>query len=434
LAAFARLAGKDGMSDVNIAGERPNGEVNTLLESLLTPGTGADPYPVYEQMRALGSLLRTPDGIVFALSYDHCATVTRETAFGAQSPQWCDVAMPRWRERPSKVATFEAMLFRDPPDHTRLRRLVGAAFTPRQAERMRADIVRFVRQALDALADAGSDGSPVDLQATLAARLPIAVIGSLVGVPRSDWAGLRPAMSTLLKVVEIGVTKQDLDEADRAALELRDYFTSLAASRRAAPRDDLASALVAAHDATAAGQRPEDARLTGDELLQTLTFLFMAGVDTMTNLLTNGTSALLAHPGQAARLRADPGLAPHVVEEVLRYDPPVQFLGRVAATDTLLGGMPLTPGTLVMAMLGAANRDPAKFTAPEVFDITRAGTTVLSFGGGIHFCLGAPLARVEAGTFFAELVRRFPGLRLAGTPERQGRVFRGFSHLPVALS
>jgi cytochrome P450 len=421
------------MSEVTIAGQKQNDDVNALLDSLLTPGVIANPYPTFEQLRALGGPHCTPSGVWFALSYEDCATVTRETVFRAQSPQWCDLATPGWRDRPSKVATFETMLFLDPPDHTRLRRLVGAAFTPRQAERLRASIVRLVDQSLDALADAGSGGSPVDLQATLAARLPIAVIGSLVGVPPGDWASLRPAMSALLKVVEIGVTKQELDEADRAALELRDYFSGLVASRHAAPRDDLASTLVAAHDATATGQRPDDGTLSRDELLQTLTFLFMAGVDTMTNLLTNGTAALLAHPDQAALLRADPALAPHTVDEVLRYDPPVQFLGRVAAEDTQLGGAPLTPGSLVIAMLGAANRDPARFADPDVFDITRTGTTVLSFGGGIHFCLGAPLARIEAGTFFAALLTRFPSLRLAGPPVRQGLVFRGFSHLPVTL-
>lgn len=421
------------MAEVNIAGQHTNDDVNRLLDSLLTAGVSADPYPIFEQLRALGGPHLTPSGIWFALSYDDCAAVTRETVFRAQSPQWCDLATPNWRDRPSKVATFETMLFRDPPDHTRLRRLVSAAFTPRQAERMRAGIARLVAQALDALADAGSDGSPVDLQAMLATKLPIAVIGSLVGVPECDWAALRPAMSALLQVVEIPVTKLELDEADRAVAGLRDYFSALVASRRADPQDDLASTLVAAHDATTAGQRAEDAALTGEELLQTLTFLFMAGVDTMTNLLTNGTSALLAHPDQAALLRADPDLAPRAVDEVLRYDPPVQFLGRVAADGARLGGVPLEAGTLVIAMLGAANRDPARFAAPGVFDITRTGTTVLSFGGGIHFCLGAPLARVEAGTFFAALLTRFPGLRLAGTAIRQGRVFRGFSYLPVAL-
>jgi|SRR5579875_1780477 len=421
------------MTDVNIAGQQSDDDVNTLLDSLLTPAVSADPYPTFERLRALGSPLPTPSGIWFALSYDHCATVTRETVFRAQSPEWCDLATPRWRERPSKIATFETMLFRDPPDHTRLRRLVGAAFTPRQAERMRAGIGDLVQRTLDVLADAGSDGGPVDLQAALAARLPIAVIASLVGVPESDWPILQPAMSTLLKVVEIGVTKHDLDKADRAALELRDYFTALAASRRATPRDDLASTLVAVHDATAAGQRPADAGFSEDELLQTLTFLFMAGVDTMTNLLANGTAALLTHPDQADLLRADPALVPRAVDEVLRYDPPVQFVGRVAGTDTQLAHAALTPGTLVMAILGAANRDPARFADPGAFDITRTGTTVLSFGGGIHYCLGAPLARVQAGTFFAALLTRFPRLRLAGTPVRQGVVFRGFSHLPVAL-
>jgi cytochrome P450 len=421
------------MSEVNIAGQKRNDDVDALLDSLLTPEVSANPYPTFERLRALGGPHCTPSGVWFALSYDDCAMVTRETVFRAQSPEWNDLARPSWRARPSKVATFETMLFRDPPDHTRLRRLVGAAFTPRQAERLRASIAHLVDQTLDALADAGADGSPVDLQALLATRLPIAVIGSLVGVPPGDWVSLRPAMSALLKVVEIGISQQEWEEADRGALELRDYFSGLVADRRTSPRDDLASTLVAAHDATAAGRGPDDDGLTGDELLQTLTFLFMAGVDTMTNLLTNGTSALLAHPEQAARLRSDPALAPHAVEEVLRYDPPVQFLGRVAAADTHLGGAQLTPGDLVMAMLGAANRDPARFTAPAVFDIARTGTTVLSFGGGIHFCLGAPLARIEAGTFFAALLTRFPGLRLAGPPVRQGLVFRGFSHLPVTL-
>jgi cytochrome P450 len=422
------------MADVNTAGQNVHDDVNALLDSLLTPAVSENPYPTFERIRALGGLHLTANGIVFALSYDHCATVTRETVFGAQSPEWCDLARPRWRERPSKIATYETMLFRDPPDHTRLRRMVGAAFTPRQAERMRAGIAGLVQRALDALADAGADGSAVDLHATLSANLPIAVVGSLVGVPESDWAALQSAMSALLKVAELGLTKQDLDEADRAALELRDYFRDLAASRRAAPRDDLASTLVAAHDATVAGQRADDTGLSEDELLQTLTFLFMAGVDTMTNLLSNGTSALLEHPGQADLLRSAPALAPHAVDEVLRYDPPVQFVGRVAATDVILGGLPLTPGTLVMAIVGAANRDPARFRDPEVFDITRRGTTVLSFGGGIHFCLGAPLARVEAGTFFAALVTRFPRLQLAAPPVRQGVVFRGFSRFPVTLS
>lgn len=428
------------MSAPDTATQQRRDDAEALIGSLPTPEVIDNPYPVFARLRELGRMHAT-GGVLFATRYEDCATVTRETAlFRAQSPQWCDRATPGWRERPSKVATFETMLFQDPPDHTRLRRLVSAAFTPRQAERMRADVARLTGRALDALADAGSDGSPVDLHATLAATLPIAVIGSLVGVPSSDWAGLQTAMSALLQVVEFAVTKQQIADADRAALELRDYFATLVASRRAEPRDDLASMLVSARDA-ATGDGSSDtssagpsAGLTEDELLQTLTFLFMAGVDTMTNLLANGAAAFIAHPHQADLLRADPGLTSRAVDEVLRFDPPVQIVGRVAAGQTVVGGATVPVGGLVIALLGSANRDPARFPQPDTFDITRTGTTVLSFGGGIHYCLGAPLARVEAGTFLSALVARFPGLRLAGTPIRQGVVFRGFSKLPVTVS
>jgi len=159
----------------------------------------------------------------------------------------------------------------------------------------------------------------------------------------------------------------------------------------------------------------------------------MAGVDTMTNLLANGTAAFLAHPAQAELLRARPGLSAAAVDEVLRYDAPVQLIGRVSAAGTVVGGLPVAADQLVIAVIGAANRDPARFAAPGTFDITRRNAAVLSFGGGIHYCLGAPLARIEAGTFFPALLTRFPALRLAGTPARQGMVFRGFTNLPVAV-
>jgi cytochrome P450 len=243
-------------------------------------------------------------------------------------------------------------------------------------------------------------------------------------------------MSALLKLVELAVSKRALTEADAAALTLREYFAGLAASRRRAPRGDLASSLVAARDASAAAGSAAAGDGTGfteDELLQTLTFVFMAGVDTMTNLLTNATAALLAHPRQAALLRARPQLAPRAVEEVLRYDAPVQLVGRVAAAGATVGGLGLRSDQLVVALLGAANRDPARFPAPDSFDITRSGASVLSFGGGIHYCLGAPLARLQAGAFLTALMSRFPSLRLAGQPRRAGTVFRGFDYLPVAL-
>jgi cytochrome P450 len=404
-------------------------EIDALLTSLTTPAVSADPYPVYARLRAFGPVRWTSAGGLLVLTgYEDCAALVRDQVFGSQSPEWCDRVTPGWRDHPAKVATFEAMLFRDPPDHTRLRRLVSAAFTPRQAERMRADVGRLAEQALGELAEAGSDGGTVDLQEFLAARLPIAVIGSLVGVPASDWPVLRRPMSTLLLLVELVTNSQMLADADVAATELAGYFAALAADRAKHPKDDLASAVVAAQR-TMAGEHG----FTDEEIAQTLTFVFMAGVDTMTNLLTNGTVALLTHPKQADLVRSGSVPADDLVDEVLRYDAPVQLVGRVAAADSVLGGAQVRAGNLVIALLGAGNRDPGRFTDPDVFQVTRKGTAPLSFGGGIHRCLGAPLARVQAGEFLTGLLTWFPGLRLAGDPVRQGLVFRGFNRLPIAL-
>jgi cytochrome P450 len=413
--------------DGTTAAERQPTDAEALLASLATAAVSLDPYPVYARLHALGPVHRSASGIPFVTGYDACAAVARDPVFRAQSPEWNDRVAPGWRDRPAKVATFETMLFRDPPDHTRLRRLVSGVFSPRHAEQMRADVVRAVDTALDALADAGADGSPVNLQEILASSLPISVIAGIVGVPRSDWPPLQTAISQLLQLVELSVSKQQMADADRAATDLRSYFADLAAQCRAAPRDDLASALVAT-EAGADGQ----ARFTHDELLQTLTFVFMAGVDTMTNLLANGTAAFLAHPRQAELLRASPDLAATAAHEVLRYDPPVQFIGRVTAAETVIASVQVPADQLVIAVIGAANRDPGRFAAPGTFDIARPTAAVLSFGGGLHYCLGAPLARLEAETFFPALLTRFPGLRLAGAPTRQGTVFRGFADLPVA--
>ena len=411
------------------AGKGHQDEADALLRALFSVEAISDPYPLYARLRVLAPAHQAPSGAVFVTRYEDCATITRDPAFRAQSPEWRDRVRPGWRDRPAMVTTAGAMQFRDPPDHTRLRRLVSASFTPHQVSNMRADVERLTGRVLDLIAEGGAAGSAVDLREVLGSSLPVSVIGTLVGVPSSDWVALQASMSAVLAVAELSAGPDQLAADDRGAVDLREYFTELVAARRRAPRDDLATALLAARTASTG---PAADALTEDELLETLTFVFMAGVDTMINLLTNGTAALLAHPDQAQALRVDPRLQAGTVDEVLRYDAPVQFISRVASTDTTIGGVPVPRDGLVIAMLGAANRDPARFPSADSFDIGRTGTTVLSFGGGIHYCLGALLARLEAATFFPALLERFPALRLAGPPRRRGLVHRGFSHLPVA--
>jgi cytochrome P450 len=424
------------MGRPNTTAGRRRAELEALASSLMTPETMADPYPVYARLRALAPVLQASSGSVYLTAYDDCVAVMRDPALGAQSAEWMDTVRPGWRNHPGLRITAESFLFRNPPEHTRLRRFVSSAFTQRRAEELRDYITHRTDLVLDAVADAGREGASVDLHEVLAASLPISVIGKVLGVPEADQPQLREPLEGLRLAVDGGTSAANVEVIDRAAVALRGYFADLVAARRRAPLDDLASALVAVTDGQVPGGGPgggSGGGLTEEEMLQTLTLIFSAAIESMVDLLLNGTAALLAHPAEADLLRADPGLAGGAVEEALRYDPPVQAMGRVPATDMTIGGVQVSAGSLVIAMLGAANRDPARFADPETFDISRTGTTVLSFGGGIHFCLGAALARLEAGIFFPALVTRFPALRLAATPIRRGVVLRGFSEFRVTV-
>jgi cytochrome P450 len=399
-----------------------------LVAMLGTERGRADPYPVYARLRELAPVHRAKNGAVFLTGYDDCVTVTRDPVFRAQGPEWMDTINPNWRARPGKVATIESMLFRDPPDHTRLRRLVSSTFTVRRLAALQGDIDRLVQAGLDAIADAGQDGGVLDLHQVICDTLPISVIGTMVGVPEADWSVLQESMTAMMQVVELSVNQQMLDAADRGADRLMEYFAGLVAERRRQPREDLASALVTVRDGSA-----EEGALTEVELLQTLILLFMAGVDTMVNHLCNGTLALLEHPDQLAALRAEPGLAAGAVEELMRYDAPIQIMGRVVGADMEFGGLDLSAGNLLICLLGAANRDPARFAGPDRLDLARTGMTALGFGGGMHYCLGAPLARMESAAFFPALLARFPKLAVAAPPVRRGLVFRSFAALPVTV-
>lgn len=385
-----------------------------------------DPYPVYARLREVAPVYLTASGVAYLTRYDDCLAVMRDPALRAQNADWMDRVRPGWREHPGLRVTHESFVFRDPPDHTRLRRPVSGPFTHRQAEAVSGYISERIGRVLDALADGGADGSAVDLHELLAASLPISVIGKVLGVPEADQEMLRTPLEGLRLAVD-GASRADLlPQIDEAAVSLLGYFAGLVADRRAHPRDDLTSELVAAVDSGAA--------MSEEELLQTLTLIFSAAIESMVDLLLNGTAALLAHPAQAAALRRAPGRAESAVEEALRYDAPVQGIGRIAASDYQIGGVTVPSGSYIMALLGAGNRDPARFPDPDTFDLTRSGPSPLSFSGGVHHCLGAPLARVQAALFFPALLTRFPRLRVAGPLVRRGAVLRGFAQFPVAIS
>ena len=279
------------------------------------------------------------------------------------------------------------------------------------------------------MAEQGADGSPVDFMQQFAFALPVTVICELIGVPPSLRAEFRPLARALTLTLEPLVDEAGIAAADVAAIKLADMFAELVAERRREPQDDLLSAILLAADA-------EDGRISDNELLQNLILLLVAGFETTTNLLGNGVLVVLDDPAAGAAVRAGAVTPEAFVEEVLRYDSPVQFTeDRRPTRDMEVGGLTVRPGEHLVVLIGAANRDPRRFVDPDRFWPERPDAGPLSFGGGAHFCMGAALARLEGTVAFPRLFARFPGIALTGSPERRfGIVLRGFEHLPVTLA
>ena len=393
-------------------------EVSTLLAELTTMVGRDDPYPRYARLREIARVVRADDDARVVTRHADCAAVTRDARLGHMPAHMLAFAgLSDWAEHPALHQLFTSMLAINPPDHTRLRRLVSSSFTARRVQALRPAIERMVDDLLD---DLERHDGPVDFVTAFAFPLPVNVIGELLGVPAADRAQFQTLVRDWSQVLDV-ITPEVLARADPAARVIRDYLAGLAAERRRAPQDDLISALVTAGD--------QDDRLTGDELLTMAALLFAAGFETTTNLLANGLVALLRHPGQVPLLHAAPEAA---VEELLRFDSPVQLVSRVAWDTTTIGGVTLEPGDRVVAYLGAGNRDPQRFAEPDRLDLARTDNAPLSFGGGIHYCLGAPLARLEAQVAFPALLRRLPGLTLAdGAERRDSLTIRGYQSLPV---
>ena len=379
----------------------------------------ADPYPVYARLRSEAPVLRLPSRWVLS-RYGDIDAVLKSQSFGRGG--YDQMILKAFGPGPLHESFSRWMLFMDPPNHTRLRSLATRAFTPRAVTQLRTSIQRLVNQLLDPLEASGGG----DLVLTFAYPLPVMVICEMLGVPADDRDEFRIWSDALGRALQISAATPELTaEANEAALRLTEYFRAMVAEQRQHPTDSLLSALIAAED--------DGGRLTEDELLATAVLLFFAGHETTVNLIGNGSLALLRNRDQWELLRDDPDLARNAVEEFLRFETPVQTVGRVVLENVEIDGVPIPAGDTVSCLIGSANRDPARFPDPDRLDIRRKEIHHLGFAAGLHYCLGAALARVEAEIAFTALVRRFPNLRLASDTVswRPNGVLRGLRNLMV---
>jgi cytochrome P450 len=396
-----------------------------IFTALGTPEGRADPYPHFAALHALGEAVTLAPGSVAVVGYDAISSVLRDPGFLVSDEAELDRTYPGWRENPVLVQGMDWILNLNGSKHARIRSLIARAFTARRVAALEPAIARMADDLIDAMAERGADGSPVEFMHDFAYLLPVTVICELIGIPEADRESFRPVARDIAGIFEMDDPAR-LPVINAAAAELLAYFTGLAAHRRARPCDDLISSLLAISDSG-------DGRLTDAELLHNLTLLLVAGFETTTNLLGNGLAILLREPAAAAAIR-DGSVPPGAfVEEVLRYDSPVQLTSRVGY-DTKIGEVAVADGDSVMTMIGAGNRDPRRFAAPGTFDLLRSEGAPLSFGGGGHFCIGAALARLEGAIAFPRLAARFPALAPSGEPvRRQSFLLRGFDELPVTV-
>ncbi|WP_027942415.1 cytochrome P450 [Amycolatopsis taiwanensis] len=382
----------------------------------------ADPYPEFARLRVAGEVHQHDGlGLPIAVSHNAASAVLRHRGLGRI---WTD-ATPAERFVSFNLLHRNSLLESEPPAHTRLRRTISAAFARGHVARLRPTVERLAETMVAEIAAVIADGRPADLLEHLAQPLPVAVIAELLGVPEADRPKLVPWSNTIVKMYEYGLPAAQQDAAERAAAEFVAYLRELADDRRRNPGDDMVTDLVAASGT-------EDG-LSADEVVATAVLLLMAGHEATVNVIGNGVWALLRNPGQWQRLRDDPGLVETAVEELIRYDSPLQLFERTATEDVEIAGFRVARGEKIAALLGAAAHDPAVFDAPETLDVGRSPNPHLGFGGGIHYCVGAPLARVEIAAALRALLAQLPRLCLAGEPQRRPEfVIRGLRTLPVS--
>lgn len=403
-------------------------EFAPLLFELFSPEARANPYPLYKRHREEHPMHRSPIGLWTLTRYNDVLAVLRDDRFSADprnSEVFQQFGMYDDDEsvHPIREVAGRVLLFTDPPDHTRMRTLVNKAFTRRVIEELRPHIEELVDDLLDEIADRGE----IDVIADFAYPLPALVICELMGVPVEDRNRFKGWSGDIAPIIDPLTPPDIMQKAVATAEKFGEYFVELTAERRRRPQDDLLTALIRAET--------DEGRLTEDELLGICVLLFIAGHETTQNLIGNGLLALLRDREQLEILRDDQSLARNAVEELLRYDSPVQLTARSALEDVEVSGETIRKGEEAVVLLGAANRDPAVFSDPERLDVTREKIQVISFSAGGHFCLGAPLARLEGQIAFTKLLGRFPEIELA-TDEPKWRntlTLRGLESLPVTL-
>lgn len=389
----------------------------------LQPETLSDPYPIYAALRENGPLHRTPRGAWLVLAYEPAVAILRDhDRFSVEHSKY---RKPNSDTGPGPVerGMENIMLFKDPPDHTRLRTLVNKAFTPRVVESLRARIKEIVDELLD---DAEQRGE-MDVIADFAYPLPVRVIAEMLGVPPEDRTRFKEWSRGVAPILDPMLSDETFFHVAEAGLHLAVYFDELVAERRAQPQTDLVSELIAAED--------QGEKLNEEELRATLILLLVAGHETTMNLIGNGLYALLRNRDELGRLAEDQSLGKSAVEELLRYDGPVHLTARTAIQDVEVHGTKIEAGEMCVVLLAAADRDPAQFPDPDRLDVGRSPNKHLAFSAGGHFCVGATLARVEGQIAFDALVKRFPNIALATDDVRYRPTvtLRGLDALPVTF-
>ncbi|MGW7816953.1 cytochrome P450 [Streptomyces puniciscabiei] len=393
------------------------------------PAFLTDPYPAYAELRARGRVIRyEPTDQWLVPHHADVSALLRDRRLGRTyqhrfSHEEFGRTPPAPEHEPFHTLNDHGMLDLEPPDHTRIRRLVSKAFTPRTVERLKPYVQGLAGDLVAALVRDGGG----DLLTDVAEPLPVAVIAEMLGIPEADRGQLRPWSAAICGMYELNPSEETAARAVRASVEFSEYLRTLIAARRKEPGEDLISGLIAAHD-------EDDDRLTEQEMISTAVLLLNAGHEATVNATVNGWWALFSNPGQLAALRADHSLVPSAIEELMRYDTPLQLFERWVLDDIEIDGTTIPRGAEIAMLFGSANHDPEVFHDPERLDLTRADNPHISFSAGIHYCIGAPLARIELAASMTALLQQAPTLTLAAEPQRKPNfVIRGLEGLSVEV-